>query len=242
MFDGVTCLTFDCYGTLIDWDDGMRRAVRELSGLDGCDLERLLADRREADDELTASGYVSYDEVLRVSLRRAAAAQGREVSDAQAAAFAAGMGAWPPFPDSPPALARLKARYRLGILSNVRREVLEQSAALLGVAFDALVSAEEVRSYKPRRAHFDEGLRRLGAGAAEVLHVANSPHHDVAPACEMGWRCAWVNRRGLAPRADLAPTVVTSTLADLADILGCWARRASLHQLALDRQPLEGVG
>lgn len=219
LVEGARCLTFDCYGTLIDWDRGVREAVRAAPSLAGCDVERLLADREASDRELTATGYVPYDAVLRRSLRAAAARQERELSDAEARDFALSMRAWPPFADSSEALLRLKRRYRLAILSNVQRTVLEASVAALEVDFDALVTAEELRSYKPRRAHFDAGLERLGARRDEVLHVAGSLYHDVAPALALGFRCAWIDRRGEGDAGALAPTLVCASMAELADEL-----------------------
>ena len=214
-----SCLTFDCYGTLIDWDSGVQAAVEGTASLAGCDVGRLLEDREAADRALTAEGYQPYDEVLRTSLASAAVLQGRAVSGAEAESFAAGMGAWPPFPDSAAALARLADRFRLCILSNVGRETLLASVALLGVGFEVLVTADDLRSYKPRRAHFDEGLRRLGVAREAVLHVAASPYHDLAPAELLGWRTAWIDRRGEGEPSGCEPALRAASLSELADRL-----------------------
>lgn len=221
----ITCLTFDCYGTIIDWDGGIRAAAAAVGSLEGCDLERFLRDREQADAELNEGDYLPYDEVLRQSLRRAAAAQGRSVTEEEAAGFAHSMGSWPPFADSVRALRWLGSRYRLAILSNVITSVLERSVAQLadsegGIQFDALVTAEQLESYKPARAHFDAGLARLEVESDRVLHVAGSLYHDIRPALGLGWRCAWVDRRGDGLPADIAPAFVVGSLGELVERLG----------------------
>ena len=216
----IEALTFDCYGTLIDWDAGIRGAIGATPSLAGCDVERLVSDRDRSERELEAGDWLPYDAVLEASIRAAGRAQGRETSAEERRAFAASMARWPPHPDSPAALARLAARFRLAILSNVQTATLRASVQLLGAPFATLVTAEELRSYKPARAHFDEGLRRLGLPRERVLHVAQSLFHDVRPALRMGWWTAWVDRKSESLPADLRPHVVVGDLASLADRLG----------------------
>ncbi len=219
-FDGVEALSFDCYGTLIDWDGGILAAVRAIESLADCDHERLLHDRAALDRRLTRGGYLSYDQVLRDSLREAAELQDAGVTEEEAREFSASMSTWPPFPDAPPALARLAARYRLVILSNVRTAVLDRSIALLGGAFEDRITAEQIHSYKPRHAHFEEALRALSLPKDAVLHVAASPYHDLAPAEELGWRDVWVNRDQAPLCPGLAPTAVVRDLTELCALLG----------------------
>lgn len=194
----VEALTFDCYGTLIDWDGGAASAFAELESLRGADLEAIVRDRELAEREIEAGAYRPYSEVLAESLRRAGERHGYAVSDADCVRFARSITRWPPFEESRAMLERLAARYRLVILSNIENALLAESVALLGAEFEHLVTAEDVRSYKPRAAHFEEGLRRLDLGTSAVLHVAASPYHDVAPARALGWRVAWINRTGSA--------------------------------------------
>jgi 2-haloalkanoic acid dehalogenase type II len=217
---GIEALTFDCYGTLIDWLGGVRAAIAEASSLRGADVERLLADREEAEAAIQRGPYQDYDRVLAQSLQDAAGLQGLRVTAAEAEGFADSMGRWPPFPDSREVLARLATRYRLAILSNVMPEVLAQSVAQLGATF-VTVTAGEIRSYKPARAHFDAGLERLGLERARVLHCANSLYHDIVPALELGWNVAWVNREDRPLPAGVEPHLVVPDLAALADALGC---------------------
>jgi 2-haloacid dehalogenase len=189
-------LTFDCYGTLVDWDRGIGDALRALASLSGADLERLTRDREREELALLAGPFQLYGAILAESLRRAAAQQGCEVSGDEARRFAATMGDWPPFSDTVRALERLRKRFALAILSNVETATLRRSVSRLGVGFDALVTAEELRSYKPARAHFDEALRRLALPQDDVLHVAGSLAHDVLPARALGWDVVWIDRRG----------------------------------------------
>lgn len=213
-------LTFDCYGTLIDWLGGVRAALQELPSLQGCDLERLVRDRDRIDCEVVAtSAYRPYGELLGESLRRAAALQGRELSQVDAARFAGSMHRWRPFPEVPPVLGRLARDHRLAILSNVETHVLVASMRQLGAPFETWVTAEQVRAYKPATAHFEEALRRLRVDKERVLHVACSLHHDVRPALALGWHVAFVDREGTSLPDDLAPELVVGDLEQLAAAL-----------------------
>lgn len=218
--EGVEVLTFDCYGTLIDWDGGVRVAIAALPSLEGLDHDRIVADRGAADRRLTKRGYLSYDQVLRESLREAAELQDAGITNDEAREFSQSMSRWAPFPDSRAALARLAARFRLAILSNVRTAVLERSVAALGVEFEELITAEELHSYKPRHDHFEEALRRLKVTKDQVLHVCCSPYHDLAPAQELGWRAAWVNRTAEPLCPGLSPALVVKDLRELCVELG----------------------
>jgi len=218
--DEIQVVTFDCYGTLIDWDGGIGAAIRSVPSLEGCDHARILTDRERLEHELLAGPYRPYSEVLGESLRRAAAEQAREVPDAQLVHFAATMGMWPPFGDSREALRRLASRFRLAILSNVESATLERSVALLGCDFDELVTAEAIESYKPARKHFDEGRRRLALESDALLHVAGSLYHDVRPAQELGITAVWINRRDEVVPEDLSTDRVFPDLRSVADALG----------------------
>ena len=194
--EGIRALTFDCYGTIIDWDGGIEVALAKLPSLTGSDLARLVRDREREEHELLRGPFRLYGEVLGESLRRAAALQGCAPSDDEALAFSRGMGDWPAFADSARALRHLARDYRLALLSNVENDTLVRSAAQVGVSNAVFVTAEDVRSYKPARAHFDQALRRLDLPVESILHVAGSLYHDVRPARELGWSTIWINRRG----------------------------------------------
>jgi len=217
----IYALTFDCYGTLIDWKSGVRSACTRIVSLSGCDAERLIRDRELVEREIQLGEYMPYSRVLAASLVRAARMQDRDVSADEARAFAATMPDWPPFPESASALRRLASRYQLAILSNVEADVLKASVRALAAPFEDSITAEMLASYKPRRAHFDAALERLGLERSRILHVACSLYHDIEPASRLGWFTAWVNREHDALPAGLAPSWIVPDLASLADALGC---------------------
>lgn len=219
----VQALSFDCYGTIIDWDAGIRAALGSIEALEGCDPERLLEERERLEHALLAASYRPYGEVLGESMRQAAAEQGRELSPAAQREFVASMGRWPAFDDSAAALERLAGRFRLALLSNVETATLKQSIVGLNAPFAELVTAEGVRSYKPAMAHFERALQRLQLSSDQVLHVAGSLYHDIRPALGAGWRAVWINRRAEAIPRDLDPAWVFSDLESLAGALGLGA-------------------
>ncbi len=217
----VRALTFDCYGTLIDWDAGVRAALAATPGLKGCDLERLVREREQAELPLLGGPFRPYGEILAESLRTAAAAQGRALTHAEVMTVVGSMARWPAFPDSGQVLRRLAARFPLSIVSNVETKTLRASQKLLGAPFVALVSAEEIESYKPAPKHWEVVLRRLRLTREGVLHVAASLHHDIRPARALGLRCVWINRRKEPVPEDLGDVPVYPDLAALSQALGC---------------------
>ena len=212
-------LTFDCYGTLIDWRGGALQAIAAMPSLEGCDHARLVDDWLSVDRELTAADeHRAYGEILTRGIVNAGHAQDRRIPLVEAVSFAAMQSAWPPFEESSAALRKLAERFSLTILSNVQTAVLEHSVAQLDVEFQELVTAEQLRSYKPARAHFDEALKRLGVPQEKVLHVACSLHHDIRPAQALGWKSAWINRDSEPMPNDMTPDLVLPDLASLASL------------------------
>jgi 2-haloacid dehalogenase len=220
-------LTFDCYGTLIDWERGILDALDDLLGEAarnvGADL--LMEEYARFEPRAQEGPFRPYRAVMEDVARAFGEAHGTLVDDGAAARFAASVGEWPPFPDTVGALQRLADRYRLAVVSNVDDDLFAGSAAMLGVDFADVVTAQQVRSYKPERAHFDEAIRRLGLPVDRVLHVAQSLYHDIAPAKELGFACVWVNRRagqegaGVTPAAEATPDLEVPSLAALADLV-----------------------
>ena len=194
-------LTFDCYGTLIDWESGIHAALQpllsRLSDPPGRDAALEVFGALEARQEAATPGLV-YSELLAVVHGQLAAQWGAAPDAAADAAFGASVPDWPAFPDSAAALTYLKQHFKLVILSNVDRASFAASNRRLGVEFDLICTAQDVGSYKPAPANFDYLLGKLaglGFGRADVLHTAQSLFHDHVPATEAGLACAWIDRR-----------------------------------------------
>ena len=211
-------VSFDCYGTLIDWQSGARAAVDSLPELSNVDKSALIARRLEVELAVEHERYRPYDQVLAISIQRTAAEFGVELGDAAAKSFADSIADWPPFQDAVGFLKRLAtAGTPMAILSNVTRASLAVSVRKLGAAFDQLVTAEDVRSYKPDHHHWSELHRSRGIEPSQQLHIAGSITHDIRPAAELGAVTVWV-RRGHEPiPADVAPDLVVQSLAELGD-------------------------
>jgi 2-haloalkanoic acid dehalogenase type II len=196
----VACCTFDCYGTLIDWEGGLGTFLYDYSlrCRDDAANGRVLRERWEAIQfEVIQGEYRRYADVLAESLRLLAAERGWPYSDEDGKALARSMRSWQPFPDTGPALrAAHDAGMKLIIVSNTDRDILEHSLRHIEAPIDDVVTAEDVRSYKPARPHFERALEVAGVPAEQILHVAFGFKYDIGPAQELGFRSAWVNRRG----------------------------------------------
>jgi 2-haloalkanoic acid dehalogenase type II len=228
---GFKVLTFDCYGTLIDWESGILAALRPLVRRAGVtfDDETILAQfaAHESRQEAAVPG-MRYTDVLRVVHARLGGDWGAVDDAAENARFGGSVGDWPAFPDTVEALRVLAARYRLVILSNVDHAGFGGSARRLGVTFDAVYTAEDIGSYKPDPRNFAYLMERLAADGfqkSDVLHVAQSLFHDHAPANAIGLASAWIDRRhGAAgwgatapPPDDVRYDFRFGSLAELAD-------------------------
>jgi 2-haloacid dehalogenase len=194
-------LTFDCYGTLIDWESGMVAGLRPLTERLAPPLPRnaiLEAHARQESAQQRDTPTMRYRDLLAVVYRRLAEEWGVPVTWDECRTYGASVGDWPAFPDSAEALAYLKGHYRLVILSNVDNASFARSNARLGVAFDAVYTAEDIGSYKPAARNFAYMLDRLaglGIGRDDILHTAESLFHDHGPANAAGLASAWIHRR-----------------------------------------------
>jgi len=201
-------VSFDCYGTLIDWNGGIRAQLARVFGEDRAD--ELLRRYHELEPELQADGTLSYREVLTEALRRLGVPDGEET------ALADSLPDWQPFPEVPQALEEARGRrWRLAILSNTDRDYIEASMRRLGGGFELAIVASEIGSYKPALGHwraFEEHVGRL-----PDVHVAASLFHDVAPANELGLPSIWINRLGETPGP--VPTRELPDLSVLAETL-----------------------
>ncbi len=216
-----TTLTFDCYGTLIDWETGLLGALADWRGRTGVaadERELLQAFALAESAEEAANGAALYPRILAGALGRMAASLGVDSHEDERAAFGDSVGDWPAFPDTAAALAILKQRYKLVILSNIDRTSFARSNEKLGVEFDAVYTAEDIGSYKPDPANFRYLLEHLksdlGVAPGEVLHTAQSLYHDHVPARAMGLAICWINRGAGKPGGGATKTPETATEPD----------------------------
>jgi 2-haloacid dehalogenase len=203
--------TFDCYGTLIDWNRGIRDVLSRVFDEAGAD-ERL-RQYHEIEPRLEHNGGLTYREVLTEAMRQLGASGG------DVTALADSLPAWPPFPEVPAALRALRERgWRLAILSNTDRDYIDASIARIGVPFDLAIVASEIGSYKPAARHWDTFFARTHADRRAHVHVAASLFHDIAPAAHLGLRSIWINRLG--ERSPLPRLGELPDLTRLPDTLG----------------------
>jgi 2-haloacid dehalogenase len=186
--------TFDCYGTLIDWNGGIRRELARIFG-EG-EADRLLARYHELEPGLEHDGRLTYREVLVRALGEIAEEEGVAL-EGDWDALARSLPSWQPFAEVPGSLEEARGRgWRLAILSNTDPDFITASKELIGVPFDETVVASEIGSYKPGHKHWEEFFGRTGADRSGHVHVAASLFHDIAPANELGLRSVWINRLG----------------------------------------------
>ena len=223
-FDRFDALTFDCYGTLIDWERGILNALQPVLAPRGVETgeEELLELYAGHEAELEAGPYRPYREVVAASLHRLAADLGQEVTDDEAALFADAVGNWPAFPDTAAALRHLQERFRLGVITNCDRDLFARSNRRLGVTLDWIVTAEDAEAYKPSLAPFELAFATLDVPRERILHVAQSLFHDHVPAKELGLTTVWVDRRhdregfGATPEAVAEPDLIVPDMVTLA--------------------------
>lgn len=218
--------TFDCYGTLVDWEGGASAFLYDVARRSGEPRPEpgstLRARWEEIQFELLSEEYRTYSDVLSHSLRMWVAERGYRWNEDDGHAFARAMQCWQPFTDTIPALQRLRdAGVKLAIVSNTEHSIMDHTLRqLLPLEFDHVVVAEDVRSYKPDRRPFTRMLENAGVGPADVLHVAFGFKYDIAPATKLGLSTAWINRhREPLPDPASAPDHEWQDLHGLADFL-----------------------
>jgi 2-haloacid dehalogenase len=228
-FSRFEVLTFDCYGTLIDWEKGILEAVRDVFARHGVAAsdEAILETYAELEAKYEQGDYLRYRIVLRLVMTEMSLRFKFDAAPAELDCLSRSIGDWEPFPDTADALRRLAGKYKLAVISNVDDELFAMTAKRLGVGFDWVTTAERVRAYKPSLEMFEEALRLIGAPRERVLHVAQSVYHDIVPARSLGIAAVWVNRRagrkgaGATPRAEAAADLEVHDLASLANVAGC---------------------
>lgn len=212
-FSSIRAISFDCYGTLIDWESGILRAVRPVLSVRGLRPgdEAILESYARLEALHESGEYVDYREVLSRVMRDLAAEFGASLEDREVERLPASLAAWPAFTDTPRSLRSLAARFPLIICSNVDADLFEATHEKLGAEFEWVVTADYCRSYKPHPRHLRVALALAGLQPHELLHVAQSRFHDILPARTLGIRTAWVNResrlrdRGLTPPTPASP-------------------------------------
>ena len=213
-------ITFDCYGTLIDWEEGIFAAVSEAAAREGRTLDRdsVLRAYAEIEPAVEAEPYRPYRAVLAETASRTARRFGWNLTAEHASFLAESLPRWEPFPDTNRALSRLDAAgYRLGILSNIDDDLLASTLRKFDVSFTLVLTARQLRSYKPALRHFESARERVGD--ARWLHAAQSYFHDVVPAHGLGIPVAWINRKGELAAGPAVPDYEFSSLGQLADAL-----------------------
>ena len=217
--------SFDCYGTLIDWESGILGYLRPLLQSKGCDVSdsQVLSLYSEFEPREQSGPYRSYREVLAGVVRAFAVQFHFPASGAEADGLARSLAGWRPFPDTVQGLRELKSRYQLAVVSNIDDDLFALSATHLQVPFDAVITAQQARAYKPSRRNFELLLQKCGILPDRLLHVAESLYHDVVPACEMGISTVWVNRRqgkkaAATKLVEAQPDVEVAGIGELASI------------------------
>jgi 2-haloacid dehalogenase/putative hydrolase of the HAD superfamily len=220
-FKEIKTVTTDCYGTLIDWEKGLTEAFRKEADRDGIDLDEaaFLARFMEVQAEIMSGSYELYAEVLRRAVVKVAGEIGWELEPSRAQFVPDSVPRWPPFREANAAMDRLSGRYDVGIVSNIDDKLLGVSRRHLRTELDIVVTAQQVRSYKPDEAHFKECARRLGSKKGWV-HIASGYNTDIAPAIKMKVPVIWVNRHGEKLEGRPKPTAEVKTFRDAAARLG----------------------
>jgi 2-haloacid dehalogenase len=208
--------TFDCYGTLIDWEGGLRAAFASL--WPDADTDALLRQYHTAEPRIEADGELTYREVLRRCLRAVADESGLEIQAGREDALAESLPDWRPFAEVPAALAEARDRgWKLAALSNTDPDLLAASIAAIGVPFDLRITATEAGSYKPAPGHWERFFADTGADRGQHVHVAASLFHDIEPAQRLGLTAVWINRLGEVSELERAAEL--PDLRDLPDTL-----------------------
>ncbi len=242
MFDFATirAMTFDCYGTLIDWEQGILSALRPLcerSGVVAHDDELLVAFAR-AEAHVERGYFRPYRDVLREVVKQLAITFGVPAGEWDPDTLVESLPSWPPFPDTVESLRALAGWYPLGVVSNVDDDLFEATRALLEVDFDWVITSARAQAYKPAHRVFRVARDRIGVHPSRIVHVAQSRFHDIAPARLLGWNTVWVNRRrgardgGATVPAEARPHRVVHDLRTLVDLVRARLGDPTRHRAA----------
>lgn len=226
-FSRFRVITFDCYGTLIDWETGILGALRPIliahgASIDDAEILRLYS---ELEAEAESSPYQPYRQILREMVHGFGVRLGFRASEEEQQSLPNSLAKWKPFPDTVAALRQLKTRFKLGILSNIDDDLFAASARRLEIEFDWVTTAGQARAYKPSLEIFRLAQKKMGISPDQWLHAGQSIYHDVIPARSLGIATAWVNRpsprpgAGAAKEASATPDVEVHSVAELAQLV-----------------------
>ena len=196
-FNQYKIMTFDCYGTLIDWESGILGALKPLLANHGINLEdeEILKKFAEFESEQEKGEYIKYRDVLKAVVSKFGEQFNFEPSLAEQNSLPDSIENWQPFPDTRKALQSLKHRFKLAIISNIDDDLFADTARHLGVEFDYIITAEQVKSYKPSLKNFKYAIEQMEFPPEQIVHAACSVYHDIFPASSLGLATVWVNRR-----------------------------------------------
>ncbi len=225
-FGRIRVLTFDCYGTLINWEAGIFGALRPILAAHGklLDDAEILEVYGDLEPRFQRGEFQSYRNVLNSVVKGFGERLGFVPSDQEAESLPNSLGDWPPFADTVPSLRRLKSRFKLAVISNTDDDLFVATARRLEVPFDHVITAQQALCYKPGRAIFEMALRKIGLPREQILHCAQSVYHDVIPAKSLGLASVWVNRLSARPgvgavkAASAEPDLVVPDLQTLANL------------------------
>ena len=226
-FNKFKILTFDCYGTLIDWESGILTAIRpvlEKHNIEA-DNEQILELYAKFESKAEKGKYIEYKDVLRKSMKEISKKFGFTPSAKESECLVNSLKNWKPFPDTVTALQKLKKRFKLAVISNVDDDLFAFSAKHLKVKFNFIITAKQVKSYKPSSNNFKFAIKKIGVPTENILHVAQSIYHDVIPAKKVGLSTVWVNRRkgkkgfGATPQASSRPNLEIPDLKTLFSVI-----------------------
>jgi 2-haloacid dehalogenase len=215
-------VTFDCYGTLVDFDlDRVTRDIlTERLRIDGVDEAEFLRDFRVMRFQAVLEAYRPYKQILRVTLEQAMRLHGMPYRKADGDALVAAVPTFGPFREVPAALTRLKDKYQIAIISNTDDDLIRGNVERIGVDFDFVITAEQARAYKPQREAFEFALRAIGRTADKVIHVAQGFEYDIMPTHGLGMRRIWINRSGRRGSSAFMPYEELPDMSPLPSLLG----------------------
>ena len=214
-------ISFDCYGTLIDWEAGISTFLAQVFSEKGvrADVNEVLRAREDIEFDLIQGAYRSYRDILSLSLKEAFYRFSIQYSDLDGEQLAKSISKWPAFEETQPALQRLAQKSGLVIISNIDNDIIEKTRSTLGVGFRLTVTAQDSRAYKPNIKPFELAVRKLHSKPEEILHVSSGFRYDIPPAMKLGFRTAWINRKHEKPPSNSRVDYEFENLTKLAEYL-----------------------